>query len=581
MPEDGRVRAVIDAVLPEVDGGRFAVKRMAGERGRGHGALLHRRPRRAARACCSWRAEGDADLARSADDAAEQRHLAGRFTPPAPGRYRYTVVAWVDSLRVVAPRADAPRRRRRHPHRGAGRRDRDRWPPPAARRAPTASTLTQLRARTARRPRSTARWTRTALKALALDEPLTEALAARYPDRRVRDALRRSSCRWWPTASARASAAGTSCSRARPAPSPACTARFSDVEARLPAIAEMGFDVLYFPPIHPIGRVQRKGKNNALVAEAERRRQPMGDRRRPKAATRRSCRQLGTVEDFRALVAQAQGAGHRHRAGHRLPVRARPPVREGASGLVPLAARRHRAVRREPAEEIPGHLPVQLRVRRLARPVGRAQERVRPLDRRGRERSSASTTRTPRRSRSGNGRSPRSSASIPESIFLAEAFTRPKVMHRLAKLGYLAVLHLLHLAQHQGRADRVLHRAVAGPGPRLLPPQRLAQHARHPARAAAGRRRRRSTCARLVLAATLAASYGIYGPAYELLEHLPREPGSEEYLDSEKYQLRTWDHDRARQPRALHRARQPHPPRQPGAAATTAACASCRSTTTS
>ncbi len=51
--------------------------------------------------------------------------------------------------------------------------------------------------------------------------------------------------------------------------------------------------------------------------------------------------------------------------------------------------------------------------------------------------------------------------------------------------------------------------------------------------------------ARLVLAATLAASYGIYGPAFELAEHAPREPGSEEYLDSEKYQLREWDLDRA------------------------------------
>jgi starch synthase (maltosyl-transferring) len=48
---------------------------------------------------------------------------------------------------------------------------------------------------------------------------------------------------------------------------------------------------------------------------------------------------------------------------------------------------------------------------------------------------------------------------------------------------------------------------------------------------------------RLVLAATLSANYGIYGPAYELREHLPRHPGSEEYLDSEKYQLRHWNHD--------------------------------------
>jgi starch synthase (maltosyl-transferring) len=47
--------------------------------------------------------------------------------------------------------------------------------------------------------------------------------------------------------------------------------------------------------------------------------------------------------------------------------------------------------------------------------------------------------------------------------------------------------------------------------------------------------------ARLVLAATLSSSYGIYGPAFELMEHVPREPGMEEYLDSEKYQVRHWD----------------------------------------
>src|SRR5690606_12432565 len=56
---------------------------------------------------------------------------------------------------------------------------------------------------------------------------------------------------------------------------------------------------------------------------------------------------------------------------------------------------------------------------------------------------------------------------------------------------------------------------------------------------------------RLVLAATLAASYGIYGPAYELMEHTARNPGSEEYLDSEKYQIRAWDLDRADSLRGL------------------------------
>src|SRR5690606_25983338 len=49
--------------------------------------------------------------------------------------------------------------------------------------------------------------------------------------------------------------------------------------------------------------------------------------------------------------------------------------------------------------------------------------------------------------------------------------------------------------------------------------------------------------ARLVLAGTLCANYGIYGPAFELIEHVPREPGSEEYRNSEKYQIRAWDRE--------------------------------------
>ena len=71
---------------------------------------------------------------------------------------------------------------------------------------------------------------------------------------------------------------------------------------------------------------------------------------------------------------------------------------------------------------------------------------------------------------------------------------------------------------------------------------------------------------RLVLAATLGASYGIYGPAFELMEHIAREPGSEEYVDSEKYELRHWDLERADSLRdfiaRVNRIRRDHPPLQ-------------------
>ena len=87
--------------------------------------------------------------------------------------------------------------------------------------------------------------------------------------------------------------------------------------------------------------------------------------------------------------------------------------------------------------------------------------------------------------------------------------------------------------------------------------------------------------ARLVLAATLGANYGIYGPAFELCEHAAAEPGSEEYLDSEKYEIRTLGHRQAGQPEGIHRAGEPDPPREPGPPARLTTSGSTRWTTTS
>ena len=128
----------------------------------------------------------------------------------------------------------------------------------------------------------------------------------------------------------------------------------------------------------------------------------------------------------------------------------------------------------------------------------------------------------------------------PETIFLAEAFTRPRVMHRLAKLGFSQsytyftwrntraelVEYLTELTRHESRE---YFRPNLWPNTPDILPEYL-QLGGRPA-----------FMARLVLAATLGANYGIYGPAFELLEHEPRSPGSEEYLDSEKYQIRHRD----------------------------------------
>ena len=126
----------------------------------------------------------------------------------------------------------------------------------------------------------------------------------------------------------------------------------------------------------------------------------------------------------------------------------------------------------------------------------------------------------------------------PDVIFLAEAFTRPHVMHRLAKLGFTQSYTYFTWRDTKEELTEYFTELARGRRARVLPAQLLAEHARHPALPPAERGRSRSSASACVLAATLAANYGIYGPAFELGENRPRDPDSEEYLDSEKYELR-------------------------------------------
>jgi starch synthase (maltosyl-transferring) len=132
----------------------------------------------------------------------------------------------------------------------------------------------------------------------------------------------------------------------------------------------------------------------------------------------------------------------------------------------------------------------------------------------------------------------------PDVITLSEAFTRPKVMFRLAKVGFSQSYTYFSWRNTANELYRYFTELAQPPireffRPNLWPstPDILTEYLQHGGRAAFE--------ARLILAATLGASYGIYGPAFELMENRPREQGSEEYLDSEKYQLRAWDRGRS------------------------------------
>jgi starch synthase (maltosyl-transferring) len=153
-------------------------------------------------------------------------------------------------------------------------------------------------------------------------------------------------------------------------------------------------------------------------------------------------------------------------------------------------------------------------------------------------------------------------AKHPETVFLSEAFTRPKVMYRLAKLGFSQSYNYFPWRNGKHELETYFRELTSPPvidffRASLWPntPDILTEHLQYGGRPA--------FMARVALAATLGASYGIYGPAFELMENRAREPGSEEYLDSEKYQLRHWELERPDSLRdyltRLNRIRREHP----------------------
>ena len=525
---DGRMRAVIERITPCVDGGRFAAKRIAGDEvvveadcfTDGHDMI----------ACLlRWRREGEPAWHETPMAPLGGDRWRASFVADSVGGYRYTVTAWVDHF--LSWRHDFARRVEAEDLRvaalvGAGLIE------SAAERAKGAD-CTRLKSWAAElRSVSDAQ----ALRTLGLDEKLA-AVASRYPDRRfaatcpveyplVVDRARARFSAWYEmfprSASSEAGRHGT----------------LRDCEARLPYIAGMGFDVLYLPPIHPIGRVNRKGANNALGAGP-------GDPGSPWAIGSAEGGhtalhpELGTLEDFRRLITRARACGievamdiafqcapdHPYAGAHPEWFRWRP---DGSVQYAENPPKKYqdifpfefesedwRALWNELAGVIRFWAGEGVRIFRVDNP------HTKPFP--FWEWAIAEIKRE-----------------YPEAIFLAEAFTRPKVMHRLAKLGFTQSYTYFAWRNAKHELIEYFTEFTQGPGreyfrPNVWPntPDILTEYLQFGGRPA--------FIVRLVLAATLAASYGIYGPAFELLEAAPREPGSEEYLDSEKYQIRRWN----------------------------------------
>ncbi|MFJ2951001.1 alpha-1,4-glucan--maltose-1-phosphate maltosyltransferase [Streptomyces sp. NPDC087226] len=314
---------------------------------------------------------------------------------------------------------------------------------------------------------------------------------------------------------------------------------FDTAARRLPAIAAMGFDVVYLPPIHPIGTTFRKGPNNTLDAGPDDVGVPwaIGS---PEGGHDAVHPRLGTLEDFARFVTRAAALGlevaldfalqcspdhpwvHKHpewfhhRPDGSIAYAENPPKKY--QDIYPIAF----------DADLDGLITETVRVLRHWMKLGVRIFRVdnphtKPVV--FWERVIGEINRTD-----------------PDVIFLAEAFTRPAMMHTLAQIGFQQSYTYFTWRTTKGELTDYLTELSGDAASYMRPnlfantPDILHAYLQHGGRPAFE--------VRAVLAATLSPTWGIYS-GYELCENTPLREGSEEYLDSEKYQLRTRDWETA------------------------------------
>ncbi len=524
----GRQRVIIEGVRPEIDGGRFAIKRTMGEKvvveadifTDGHeviaAVLLHRR-------------EEDEAWAESPMMPLGNDRWRGEFVVAELGGYRYTIQGWIDHFqtwaRDLAKRIEAGQDVSVDLLIGAELVEQ------AGERAVGADRESLLRYATLLRSSTGADH--------ALSSDLAE-LMGRYSGRRFATTYGKS----LPVVVDRERARFSTWYELFPrswSSEPGRHGTFRDVEAALPDLASMGFDVLYLPPIHPIGRSFRKGRNNNVVAEPDAVGSPwaIGSVEGGHTAIHP---ELGSLDDFRRLVRRVGELG----------IDLALDIAFQASPDHPYVTEHPEWFRSRPDGTI-----------QYAENPPKKYQDIYPFDfETGNWRELWAELRDVVRFWAGHGvrvfrvDNPHTKPfrfwewliaevkrDYPEAIFLAEAFTRPKVMYYLAKLGFTQSYTYFawrntrwELTEYFTELTQSDVREFFRPNLWTNTPDILTEYLQSGGRPA--------FAARLILAATLGASYGMYGPVFELIEHQSVAPGSEEYLNSEKYEIRHWDRER-------------------------------------
>ncbi|HEY9599733.1 MAG TPA: alpha-1,4-glucan--maltose-1-phosphate maltosyltransferase, partial [Cyanophyceae cyanobacterium] len=533
LPSDGRRRVQIEGISPEIDGGRFPIKRTVGETVHVEVDMF----------CDShdlicgvvlYRPETSQQWLESPLSPLVNDRWQGKFTVSEIGSYVYTVMGWVDHFkswrRDITKKIDAGQDVSVDWLIGAE------FIEQASERASSQDSVKLKDCATTIRSGQKEQADNQLLEKV-LSEELT-VLMDNYPNRELATTYEKLLKITVDREKARFSTWYELFPRSCGVPGQHGT--FSDCIARLPYIADMGFDVLYLPPIHPIGITFRKGKNNTTIAEPGDVGVPWGIGN-PEGGHKTIHSKLGTLDDFRELVTKAQSYGidialdlafqcspdhpyakensqwFKHRPDGTIQHAENPPKKYQDIYPIEFETEDWQNLWEELKSVTLFWIEQGVRIFRVDNPHTKAF----PFW----EWMIGEVKKT-----------------YPETIFLAEAFTRPKLMYRLAKMGYTQSYTYFtwrntkaELTQYLEELTQTQVHEFFRPNfwpntPDILP--EFLQLGGRPA-----------FIIRLILAATLAANYGIYGPAFELGENRPIREGSEEYLDSEKYQIRAWDLD--------------------------------------
>ncbi len=529
---EGKKRVVIEHISPQIGSGRFPVKRSIGEKltisadvfGDGHDevkAMLLCRPLNAEK----W---SEIPMTFLGND-----HWETSFTPETTGKYEYTVLGWVDhfatwqkglqkkfdagqnvtvELMIGAELLEAAADRAAAEHKQElwhwGHVMREAKDIPALVAQAMSPEVTSLMNTYTDRDHATRYH-----KVLVVEVERKKALFSSWYE-------------FFPRSTS---------------PEPGRPGTFKDAERILPRVAQMGFDIVYLPPVHPIGRSFRKGRNNSVTSQP-------GEPGSPWAigATEGGHKavspELGTMEDFVEFVRKANDLGieiaidlalqcapdHPYVREHPQWFKWRP---DGTVQYAENPPKKYQDVLpinfetddwenlwRELKSIVDFWIDKGVTIFRVDNPHTKPFSFWEWLIREVRD-------------------------VHPEIIFLSEAFTRPRIMERLAKIGfnqsytyytwrntqYELIQYLTELTKTE---QREYFRPNFWPNtPDILP--EILQHGGEPA-----------FITRVVMAATLSSNYGLYGPVYEFGINTPTAPGKEEYLDSEKYEAKYWDWNR-------------------------------------